>query len=124
MAALPGCHPRPMVGQSTIICKGIWRLASENGSTEDPLPELPGRERGAFSQRFELHPYDLGVDLDAPGESPEAAIDPGDHALRPNDAGILEDAVGDQLGMLDDVGGRVDDARNDDLVGGQRDLAP
>ena len=43
---------------------------------------------------------------------------------RPTTFGEAEDALGDQLRMLDDVGGMADDARQDQLVVGQLDVLP
>ena len=54
----------------------------------------------------------------------EAAIGAGDHVLATGDPGEIEDAVGDDLGMLDDIGGVADDARDQDLALGQFDVPP
>ena len=43
---------------------------------------------------------------------------------RPTTLGEARDAVGDQLGMLDDVGGVAHDAGQDQLVVGQLDVVP
>src|SRR5271170_6723003 len=54
----------------------------------------------------------------------ETAIGAGDDVLAPGDSGEIEDAVGDDLGMLDDVGGVADNARDQDLAVGQFDIPP
>ena len=56
--------------------------------------------------------------------SAEAAIGAGDHALGPHGAGEAFDPLGDQLGVLDHVGGVADDARHDQLAVGQFDVVP
>ena len=54
----------------------------------------------------------------------EAAIGAGDDVLAPHQLGEAQDAVGDELGMLDHVGGVADDAGDQDLAGRQLHLAP
>ena len=54
----------------------------------------------------------------------EAAIGAGDDVLAPYHPGEVEDAVGDDLGVLDDVGGVADDARDEDFSVGQLDVSP
>ncbi len=91
-------------------------------STDDQRalpPQLAARELGAGNQCLELGPHQLRMDPAA-----EAAIGAGDDVLAPGDPGEIEDAVGDDLGMLDDVGGVADDARDQDLAFGQFDIPP
>src|SRR3984893_19377778 len=71
------------------------------------LPQFLRSEPRALGERGELHPHDLGVDLQPAGEGAEAAIDPGDDVLRSQHARVLHDAVRHQLGMLDEVRGGV-----------------
>ncbi len=54
----------------------------------------------------------------------ETAVGCGDDVLASDQVGEADDAVGDQLGMLDDVGGVADDARKEDLAVGQLDVLP
>src|SRR5436190_16752041 len=82
-------------------------------------PELAAGERGALGEGFELGPGDLRVDPTA-----ETAIGRGDDALAADDVGEAQDPVGNQLGVLDDVGGVADDSRQEDLVVGQLDALP
>ena len=46
-------------------------------------------------------------------ECREAAIAAGDHALAADDLGVADDALGDQLGMLDEVRRRIEHAGDD-----------
>src|SRR6516165_8447374 len=82
-------------------------------------PQLFASEPGARDQCFELGPGELRMDAPA-----EAAIGAGNDVLAPHDAGKSQDAVGDELGMLDDVGGVADDPRDQDLALGQFDVLP
>src|SRR5262245_41789636 len=68
-------------------------------------PQLLRRQPGALGERGELHPHDLGIDLQPAGEGAEAAVDAGDDVLATDHARILHDAVRHQLGMLDEVRG-------------------
>jgi len=54
----------------------------------------------------------------------EAAIGAGDGVLAPYHPGEVEDAVGDDLRVLYDVGGVTDDARDQDFSVGQLDVSP
>ena len=54
----------------------------------------------------------------------EATIGAGDDVLAPDHPGEVEDAVGDDLGVLDDVGGVADDPRDQDFSVGQLDVSP
>jgi hypothetical protein len=54
----------------------------------------------------------------------ETAIGAGNHVLPPHDFGEVEDAVGDDLRVLDDISGVTDDPGNQDFPLGQLDLPP
>ena len=54
----------------------------------------------------------------------EAAIGRGDDALAADEIGEPEDAVGDEIGVLDDVGRVADDPRQDQPIVGQFDVLP
>ena len=54
----------------------------------------------------------------------EAAIGAGDDVLAPDQPGEAHDALGHQLGMLDDVGGVADDAGDQHLARRQLDAFP
>ena len=64
------------------------------------------------------------MDLAGRGEAGEAAIGAGDDVLLPDRTGKAADALGDQLGMLDDVRGMGDDPGNERLALGQFDALP
>src|SRR5690348_10191334 len=88
------------------------------------LPQLPGRQLRALGHRLELGPGDLGLDdVGRPRERGEAAVGAGDDALAPDDLGVADEPLGDQLRMLDEVGRRVEHARDDHAIVRQADLA-
>src|SRR3989441_9893310 len=87
-------------------------------------PELSGGQTRALGHRLELGPRDLGLDLvDGAREGREATIGSRDHALPADDLRVPDEALRDQLRMLDEVGRRVQHARNDHPVVRQADLA-
>ena len=63
-------------------------------------------EAGAFGERAQLGPGEVGMNPAA-----EAAIGAGDDVLAADDLGIAQDAVGDELRVLDEVGGVADHTR-------------
>jgi hypothetical protein len=78
-------------------------------------PKLPARDPRAFGEARELRPDDLGLDLRPRGGNErrgKAAVGAGDDALAADELGETHDALGHQLGMLDDHG-RVGDAAGD-----------
>ena len=54
----------------------------------------------------------------------EAAIGAGDDVLAADDRGVAQDAVGDQLRVLDEVGGMADDTRHQHLTRRQSGVLP
>src|SRR5499427_10950374 len=82
-------------------------------------PELAGGEPCALNQRFELGPGDLRVNAAA-----EATVGRRDDPLLADEVGKPDDAVGDEIGMLDDVGGVADDPWQDQLVVRKSDILP
>ena len=77
----------------------------------DPRP----REARTLAERLEFRPRDVGVHSPA-----EAAVGRGDHALGPDDLREALDALGDELGVLDQVGRVSDDAwHQHEIVGNQ-----
>ena len=87
-------------------------------------PQLARRQAGPLAERGKLHPHDLGVDLDAAGKGAEAAVGAGDDVLAADHLGVLHDAVGDELRMLDEVRGGIDHAGDDGLAVRQLDVLP
>src|SRR5438874_1344102 len=90
------------VAMRCATCSGWWI-----GASTTPTPS------------YELRPGDLRMDPAA-----EPAIGRGDDPLAADQLGETQNAVGDQLGMFDDIGGVADDAGQDQLVVGQLDLLP
>src|SRR5713101_3074060 len=81
-------------------------------------PELASGEPGTLRQGRELQPYRRRVDIVEPGaRGGEAAIGAGDDVLPSHDPGEADDALGDQLGVLHQVGGVADHARDQDHPG-------
>src|SRR5262249_30252910 len=78
----------------------------------------------AVTEGGELGPGDAGHDLGRAGDGVEAAVHTGKNVLFPQDISETPDALGHRLGVLDDVGGRVDDAGNDHLAVGHVDVLP
>ena len=71
-------------------------------------PKLLRGEAGAFGEAAQFGPGEVGMDPAA-----EAAIGAGDDVLAPDHPGEVEDAVGDYLRVLHDVGGVADDRHED-----------
>src|SRR6202044_2982281 len=85
-------------------------------------PEFAGGQVGAFGHGGELGPGDFGVDGHERGEGGEAAVGAGDHVLPADEAGVADQALGDQFRVLDVVGGGVEHAGDEDLAVGQGDV--
>ena len=62
-------------------------------------PEPRGRDARACGERFQLRPRNLRV-ADA---GPEAAVGASHHVLAPDEVCVANEALGHQLGMLDEV---------------------
>src|SRR5947208_1536908 len=69
-------------------------------------PEPLGGEPRALDQGAKLGPGDLRMHASA-----EAAVRPGDDIVAADCAGETHDPLGDQLRVLDQIGGVADDAR-------------
>src|SRR5882672_3618259 len=81
-------------------------------------PELASGEPGTLRQGGELQPYRRRVDVVESGaRGGEATIGAGDDVLPSHDPGEADDALGDQLGVLHQVGGVADHARDQDHPG-------
>src|SRR6516164_6259423 len=68
---------------------GILDMVFSTNGRANSLPQLLRSEPRALGERGELHPHDLGVDLQPAGEGAEAAIDSGDDVLRSHHARVL-----------------------------------
>src|SRR5262249_57937597 len=82
-------------------------------------PQFLAGECGALGQHLKLRPGDLGMNAAA-----EAAIGAGDDVFAADDLGVAHDAVGADLGALDDVAGMADYARDQKLSIRQLDVLP
>src|SRR6185312_14322993 len=74
------------------------------------LPEAPRRDRRTLGHRRELRPDDIGIDRRLADPCAVAAVAAGHHVLATDALGVAADALGDELGMLDEVRLRFDDA--------------
>src|SRR5882724_2769262 len=80
------------------------------------LPQLAGRQSGALRQRGKLEPGHAGMGIVEPqGGGGKAAVGSRDDVLATDDLGEPHDPFGDQFGVLHQVGGVTDHARNEDL---------
>jgi hypothetical protein len=78
----------------------------------------------ALGERGELGPLDLLVDAVDEGALGEAAVGSGQHVLAPHDVGQPDEALGDEVGVLDDVGVVGDDTRDELLALRKRHVLP
>src|SRR5215469_5633034 len=83
-------------------------------------PELVAGQRAALGHGAQLGPDDLLV-ADA---GADATVGAGLDVLFANDAGVIDQPLGDQAGCLDQVGGVRDHAGDEDLAVGQLDVTP
>src|SRR5215470_7510543 len=86
----------------------MWRMRS--------IPQLLAGQARALDQRLELRPHDRGMNAAIEGALGEAAIGADHYVLAPDEIGEAQRAFGDQLGMLDHVGGVADDAWDQHLA--------
>src|ERR1700719_3835674 len=70
-------------------------------------PELLRGEAGAFGEAAQFGPGEVGMDPAA-----EAAIGAGDDILAADHLGIAQDAIGDEVRVVDEVGGVADHTRH------------
>src|ERR687897_2837810 len=83
------------------------------------LPELLRSQAGALGEAGELGPDDVGVDGRLADPRTKAAVGSGDDVVAPDQPRVAADALGHQLGVLDEVGGRVDHPGDEYLAGWQ-----
>src|SRR5579864_7245833 len=84
-------------------------------AVSSPTPEDLGGAARAFGHRLELGPADRFV-ADACAET---AIGAGQHILPPDQPGIAYEALGDEVGVLDEIGAVADDPRDERRALGQ-----
>src|ERR1700724_2806120 len=85
--------------------------AAKPGRRTGLSPQLLRGEAAAFGEAAQFGPGEVGMDPAA-----EAAIGAGDDVLAADDLGIAQDAVGDELRVLDQVGGVADHTRHQHLA--------
>src|SRR4030095_8240031 len=96
-----------------------WCSCESEAASSELLPKLPPGDRGPVRERLQLRPRELRVDAAA-----EPTVGAGNDRIASDEASEAADAIGDELGMLDDVGGVADDAGDEDLAGRQLDVFP
>jgi hypothetical protein len=84
---------------------------SLNVLVESLVPDARRGQGSALDEGGKLRPAEFRVDAGA-----ESAVGARDDILRAEAVAIADDALGDQLGMLDVVGRVSDDAGNEDLA--------
>src|SRR5262245_22021049 len=100
---------RASAASKTYFCADSRDLCDEIGHSEITAtwqmssPELPGRDAGAFRHGGDLRPHHVGIDCRLPNPGAIAAVRARDHVLAADQARVAADALGDQLGMLDEV---------------------
>src|ERR1700688_2853826 len=75
-------------------------------------PKRLRRDPRAFGERFQLRPHDGRVDAARERALRETAIGAAHDVLAADDFGEPHDPLGDQLGMLDEIGGVADHDRD------------
>src|SRR6516162_4945174 len=80
-------------------------------------PQCSGRNPRAFGQGFQLRPHDRRMDATRERALREAAIGAAHDVFATDDLGQPDDALGNELRVLDDVGGMADHAGNQNLAG-------
>src|SRR5262245_26952055 len=109
---------RSAASASSVITGKLVCLLIESGPVGG-LPELPRRAARAFGHAGELRPGDVRIDGRLADPRTEAAIGSSDDVLAADQTRVAADALGDQVRMLDEVGRRVEHARDENLAGGQ-----
>src|SRR5439155_5272302 len=78
-------------------------------------PELARGDTRAFGHRRHLRPHDVGIDGRLPDPGAEAAIASGHDVLATDELRVTSDPLRDELGVLDEVGFRLDHAGDEHL---------
>src|SRR5579875_726513 len=100
------------IARSLLLVYGLYRRSHYRFIA----PQLAAGKLRARGHGAELGHDDLGVNARAGAcGRAEAAIRAGDHVLAAGQARVLDDPLSDQLGVLDKVSDRIDDARDEDL---------
>ena len=83
-----------LVAGAAQASKQLWALAG---------PQFPARDAGAFDQRPQLGPGNIGMHFVAGARCAKTAIGAGDHALASDHLGEPNDALRHQFRMLDQM---------------------
>src|SRR5437867_11268889 len=84
----------------------LWQQTGLNHALR--APKYPGGQFCPLHEGPELGPGDLGVYLVGLRVGAKATIEPGDDVLAPLHVGVAYNALSHDLGMLHDVGRRID----------------
>jgi hypothetical protein len=91
-------------------CHGTRRRTYDPWYASPPclgvIPQDLAGAAGAFGHRREFGPADRGMS----DPRPEPAIGAGQHVLAADQAGIAHQPLGDEVGVLDEIGAMADDA--------------
>ena len=87
----------------TEVAATLWYLARQYPDA-GLLPQQLRGDGGALGEAFQLRPHDRAVHAAGERALRESAICAGHDAVAANDAGIAQQPLGHEVGMLDDVG--------------------
>src|SRR3984885_1473622 len=107
-------------GESVVV--GAWLVVFAVMVCSCSGPEETAGSVRAFSQAEELFPGDGRKNGQERGEGRKATVGAGHHTVPPDDPGEPDDALGDQVGMLDVVAGGVDHAGDERQRAGNGDV--
>src|SRR5438034_8491425 len=81
-------------------------------SSLDSAPEFARGDARTFGHRRHLRPHNVRIDGRLPDPGAEAAVAPGHDVLATDELRVTPDPLRDELGVLDEVGFRLDHARD------------
>src|SRR5215831_6716058 len=116
------CPACPSSFTTMSLPTGFW-LVRKMPTCIGSAPELLRGQARALGHHGDLGPSDLGLHKIGAPEGGEAAVASGHHPLAPDDLRVAHEALRHQLRVLDEVGGGVEHAGDDNLVVGQTHLA-
>src|SRR5207247_3193659 len=97
---------RPAPVRALAASRSFLRAALPFARLGAPRPESPARQTRALGERLEFRPGDLGASH--PGA--QAAVGSAHDVLAAEELRVPQQALGDELGMLDEVAAMPDDA--------------
>src|SRR5262252_701389 len=104
-------EPQTAMMRSDILrieASGCCRHAKQTHAVRGLSPEDLRRAARAFGKRLEFGPADRRMS----NPRAEPAIGAGEHIMAPDKPRIAHQALGDQIGMLDEIGAMPDDTRD------------